>query len=87
VISYGKFTPGLDNFLLILVSLDPHNVQETQFEVPLWEFGLPDTGALAVEELMRGGQFRWYGKLQNWRFVPHELPFAIFRIRPWQSGG
>ena len=51
------------------------------------EFGLPDTGAFAVEELMRGTQFRWYGKLQNWRFVPHELPFAIFRIRPWQSGG
>jgi len=87
VISYGKFTPGLENFLLILVSLDPHNVQETQFEVPLWEFGLPDSGALAVEELMRGTQFRWYGKLQNWRFVPHELPFAIFRIRPWQREG
>jgi len=87
VISYGKFTPALDNFLLILVNLDPHNVQETQFEVPLWEFGLPDTGALAVEELMRGVQLRWYGKLQHWRFVPQELPFAIFRIRPWQSGG
>jgi starch synthase (maltosyl-transferring) len=87
VISYGKFTPGMDNFLLILVSLDPHNVQETQFEVPLWEFGLPDSGAVAVEELMRGVQFRWYGKLQHWRFVPQELPFAIFRIRPWQSGG
>jgi starch synthase (maltosyl-transferring) len=87
VISYGKFTPGLDNFLLILVSLDPRNVQETQFEVPLWEFGLADTGALAVEELMHGAQFRWYGKLQHWRFVPGELPFAIFRIRPWQSGG
>ena len=87
VISYGRFTPGLDNFLLILVSLDPHHVQEVQFEVPLWEFGLPDTGALAVEELMRGVQFRWYGKLQHWRFVPQELPFAIFRIRPWQGGG
>ena len=39
----------------------------------------------AVEELMRGIQFKWYGKLQQWRFVPWELPFAIFRVRPWQS--
>jgi starch synthase (maltosyl-transferring) len=57
-------------------------VQETQFEAPLWEFGLPDHGALQVDDLMRGQSFIWYGKIQNWRFVPHELPFAIFRIRP-----
>ena len=40
------------------VSLDPHQPQETHFEAPLWEFGLPDDGALAVEELMRGQQLR-----------------------------
>jgi len=57
-------------------------VQETQFEVPLWEFGLPDTGVLQVQELMHGTQFDWYGKVQNWRFVPQELPFAIFRVQP-----
>ena len=82
VIWYGRFTPALDNFVLVLVSLDPHHVQEAWFEVPLWEFGLPDDGVLAVEELMRGEQFHWYGKLQHWRFVPQELPFAIFRVHP-----
>jgi starch synthase (maltosyl-transferring) len=87
VIWYGKFTPGFDNFILVLVSLDPHGVQETRFEVPLWEFGLPDGGVLEVEELMRGERFRWYGKLQHWRFVPQELPFAIFRVRPWRDAG
>ena len=45
------------NFILVAVSLDPHRSQETRFEVPLWEFGLPDDGALAVEELMRGQSF------------------------------
>ncbi|HEY3730434.1 MAG TPA: alpha-1,4-glucan--maltose-1-phosphate maltosyltransferase [Steroidobacteraceae bacterium] len=85
VLWFGKFTPDLDNFILVAVSLDPHNVQETQLEVPLWEFGLNDNGVFAVEELMRGVQFKWYGKIQQWRFVPWELPFAIFRVRPWQS--
>jgi starch synthase (maltosyl-transferring) len=82
VLWYGKATPQFDNFILIAVSLDPHNVQETQFEVPLWEFGLPDTGVLQVQELMHATQFDWYGKVQNWRFVPQELPFAIFRVQP-----
>jgi starch synthase (maltosyl-transferring) len=85
VLWYGRFTPGLENFILVAVSLDPRNVQETRFEVPLWEFGLNDYGVFAVEELMRGTHFKWYGKIQQWRFVPAELPFAIFRVRPWQS--
>jgi len=82
VLYYGKATPDLSNFILVAVSLDPHQVQETQFEAPLWEFGLPDHGALEVEELMRGTRFTWFGKLQHWRFLPQELPFAVWRIRP-----
>jgi starch synthase (maltosyl-transferring) len=66
----------------VAVSLDPHHAQEAQLEAPLWELGLPDHGALEVEELMRGQRFRWHGKLQHWRFVPGELPFAIWRVAP-----
>jgi len=82
VLYYGKATPDRSNFILVAVSLDPHHVQETLFEAPLWEFGLPDDAALQVEELMGGGRFTWRGKIQHWRFVPWELPFAIWRIRP-----
>jgi len=85
VLWYGKSTADLENFILVAVCLDPHNVQETQLEVPLWEFGLPDHGALRVQELMRGTQFNWYGKIQHWRFVPQEMPCAIFRVQPWHS--
>jgi starch synthase (maltosyl-transferring) len=82
VLYFGKFTADLSNFILVAISLDPRRVQETLFEAPLWEFGLPDEGALQVEELMRAQSFVWHGKLQHWRFVPQELPLAIFRIRP-----
>ena len=40
---YGKRTADLSDFLLFHVNLDPHNTQSFAFEVPLWEFGLPDT--------------------------------------------
>jgi starch synthase (maltosyl-transferring) len=85
ILYYGKATPDRSNVVLALVSLDPHQVQETRLEVPLWEFGLPDTGAVEVEELMRGQRFIWRGKIQHWCFVPRQLPFAIFRIRPVET--
>jgi starch synthase (maltosyl-transferring) len=80
VLYYGKRAG--DNFVLVAVSLDPQAAQDVHLEAPLWEFGLPDHGALEVEELMRGQRFTWHGKRQHWRFVPGELPFAIWRVRP-----
>ena len=59
-----------DDMILVAVSLDPHNVQEAAFEMPLWEWGLPDHAALDVEDLMRGHRFVWHGKMQHLRLDP-----------------
>jgi starch synthase (maltosyl-transferring) len=84
VLYYGKATPDLGNFILAAVSLDPHQPQQMRFEVPLWEFGLPDHGTLEAEELMSGTRLRWTGKIQHWYFDP-QLPFAIWRLRRAQD--
>ncbi len=81
VLYYGKATPDLENFILVAVSLDPHRPQEAHFEVPLWEFGLPDHGYLEAEELMQGTKLLWHGKTQHWYFDPQRLPFAVWRLR------
>jgi starch synthase (maltosyl-transferring) len=82
VMVYGKATADRDDMILVAVSLDPHGVQEASFEVPLWEFQLPDNGAVDVEDLMRGQRFVWQGKIQRVRLDPAELPFSIWRIAP-----
>ncbi len=82
VMVYGKATIDRDDMILVAVSLDPHSVQEASFEVPLWEFQLPDNGAVDVEDLMRGQRFVWQGKVQHVRLDPAEMPFAIWRIAP-----
>jgi starch synthase (maltosyl-transferring) len=82
ILFYEKFTPGRENVLLVAVSLDPHNIQEADVELPLWKFGLPDHGALAVEDLVRQNRFTWAGKYQRIRCDPGELPFSIWRIAP-----
>ncbi len=84
ILYYGKATPDRGNVLLVAVNLDPHRPQEADLEIPLWEWGLPDHGALAAEELMTGRAFTWHGKIQHIRLDP-ALPFAIWRVRPAQE--
>jgi glycosidase len=77
---FGKATPQRDNFVLVIICLDPRHPQEADFEIPLWEFGLRDDAALDVEDLMNGQRWRWQGKRQRLRLDPLQLPFAIWRI-------
>ncbi|MBO0710850.1 MAG: alpha-1,4-glucan--maltose-1-phosphate maltosyltransferase [Acetobacteraceae bacterium] len=81
VLYYEKATPDRSNVLLIAVSLDPHNAQEADFEVPLWNWGLPDSASLHVEDLLAGARAIWGGKRQHLRLEP-AMPYAIWRVRP-----
>jgi starch synthase (maltosyl-transferring) len=84
VISYGKRTEDLSDFLLFHVNLDPHNRQVFQFEVPLWEFGLPDDAVIGVEDMVNGNHFTWSGKMQWLDLDPWSRPYAIWRLYlPW----
>ncbi|HST45975.1 MAG TPA: alpha-1,4-glucan--maltose-1-phosphate maltosyltransferase, partial [Luteimonas sp.] len=85
VLYFGKRRGSHDDIVLVAINLDPFNVQETDFELPLWEFGLPDHGALQVEDLWRGTRTTWQGKQQRVRLDPAELPFAIWRVGPGRT--
>ncbi|GAV34054.1 alpha-1,4-glucan:maltose-1-phosphate maltosyltransferase 1 [Roseomonas sp. TAS13] len=82
ILYFGKATPDRSNCLLVAVSMDPFNAQEASFEVPLWEWGLPDHASIEAEDLMRGNRLTFAGKMQHLRLDPADLPFAIWRLRP-----
>ena len=82
ILYYEKATPDRSNVLLVAVSLDPHNVQEADFEIPLWKWRLNDGASLESEDLLRDTRVVWHGKLQHMRLDPHTLPYAIWRVRP-----
>lgn len=82
ILYYGKATEDRSDFLLFAVNLDPHNPQECDFEVPLWEFGLPDHGTVEVEDVLSGHRFNWTGKIQHMRLDPETLPYVVWRLRP-----
>jgi starch synthase (maltosyl-transferring) len=82
VLYFGKHAPEQKCIILVIVSLDPRRTQSGQFEVPLWEFGLPDTGVVEVEDLIEGHRFRWHGKVHTLTIDPKERPYYVWRIAP-----
>ncbi|MCJ1887001.1 alpha-1,4-glucan--maltose-1-phosphate maltosyltransferase [Pseudomonas sp. LA21] len=82
ILYFGKRTDDLSNFILVAVCLDPDNAQEADFELPLWEFGLPDDASIGGEDLMNGQRWVWHGKRQRMRIEPWTLPFGIWRLHP-----
>ncbi len=85
VIFYGKGLPVGRSLILCAVNLDPFHVQEATVEIPLWEWGLPDTAAFTVSDLMHDSETVRSGKLQRLRLDPAELPFVIWRIAPLEA--
>jgi starch synthase (maltosyl-transferring) len=71
-----------DNVVLVAINLDPFAAHETDIDLPLAEFGLPDDGALDTDDLLGGGHFVWHGKHHRIRLDPFNLPYAIWRVRP-----
>jgi len=80
IVYFGKPAPDGQSFVLVAVSLDPHNAQEAHFELPLWELGLDDHAVTRGEDLMNGHRWEWHGKTQWMRIEPWHLPFGIWRL-------
>jgi starch synthase (maltosyl-transferring) len=82
ILYYGKRSADRSSFVLVAVNLDPHQSQACHFEVPLWEFGLPDDAQIGVEDLVTGARFTWSGKVQHVMLDPELRPYAIWRLIP-----
>jgi len=80
IITFEKATPDRSNVVLVAVNLDPWRVQETDIEIPLWSWALPDHATLDVEDLLTGTRATWQGKYRHLRLDPQVSPYAIWRM-------
>lgn len=81
IMFFEKASADRGNVLLIAVTLNPHAIEDSVVEFPLWRFGLDDGGTLSFEDLVSGDRFNRTGKWQAIKLDPSQLPFAIWRIR------
>jgi starch synthase (maltosyl-transferring) len=79
VLYFEKASADRSNVVLVAISLDPGQPQDADFEIPLWDWGLPDDGSLHATDLLSGEEFTWQGKYQHLRLTP-EHPYAIWRV-------
>ncbi|MDE2184104.1 MAG: alpha-1,4-glucan--maltose-1-phosphate maltosyltransferase [Alphaproteobacteria bacterium] len=84
ILYYAKTAPDREDRILVAINLDPSCAHECDFEVPMWDWGLPDEGTVDVEDLLHGDAFSWHGKLQRLRLEPSQ-PYAIWRCWPRQE--
>ncbi|WP_188608220.1 maltotransferase domain-containing protein [Chelatococcus reniformis] len=82
ILAFARITPERDDCVLVLINLDPHNRQECTYEVPLWQFGLPDDASIDAEDLLAGGSFTLYGKTHRIALEPDSRPVVVWRLKP-----
>jgi starch synthase (maltosyl-transferring) len=82
IIAFYKVSAGRDNLVIVAINLDPHNPQGADFEVPLWEFSLPDNASIEAVDLVEDKRFTWNGKVQYVWLDPAHRPYAIWRLVP-----
>ena len=81
ILCFSKTTASLEEALLVAVTVDPRNTQTAFIHVPLAEFGLAETEAYQVEDLITGERYLWQGSRNFISLDPHSRPAHVFRIR------
>ncbi|HXF96074.1 MAG TPA: alpha-amylase family glycosyl hydrolase, partial [Gemmatimonadales bacterium] len=76
---YHKHAPGND--LLIVVTLDPHEPQETAVHLPLGALGVAEDAPFEVEDLLTGARYTWRGARNYVRLDPATAVAHVLRLR------
>ena len=79
LICYAKSARDLDDHVLVVVSLDPHHVQQGFVQAPPWELATDRSGAFRVEDLLTGSAFTWRSEWNFVRLAP-DLPAHVLRL-------
>jgi starch synthase (maltosyl-transferring) len=66
--------------LLVVANLNPHEVGEATIQVPLELFGLQESEAYLVHDLLSGASYTWRGRANYVRLQPREKIGHLFLI-------
>lgn len=85
LIAYLKATDDLSDIMLVIVNLDPYQVQSGYVQLPLKKLKLTGGVNLKLQDLITGDQYTW---TQEWNYVmldPYKMPFHIFSLKTHES--
>jgi starch synthase (maltosyl-transferring) len=81
LLAYVKATDDGSNIVLVVVNLDPYNVQSGWIDVPLAELGLDEGRSYQMHDLVSDARYLWYGRRNYVQVDPQSAPAHVFRLR------
>ncbi len=89
LICYSKRAPDASDPILVIVNLDPFNMQHGHVKLPLWEWQLPLDSVVEAEDLLADETYTWRGEWNYVRLDPDArvahvlaLRFPVDTLRP-----
>ena len=79
ILCYAKATPDNSDLILVVVSLDPHHMQQGWVQVPVTDVQSGPDGGYATEDLLTGARYLWRGEWNYVRLTP-EHPAHILHL-------
>jgi len=80
MIVYSKATDALDNIIVTVVNLDPHNVQAGWVTLDLAALRIDVGHSYQMHELLSGARYLWNGARNFVRLEPGRAPVHVFRV-------
>ncbi|HZA33409.1 MAG TPA: alpha-1,4-glucan--maltose-1-phosphate maltosyltransferase [Vicinamibacterales bacterium] len=79
ILCYAKSTGDNSDLLLVVVSLDPHHMQQGWVQAPIADVRTGPDGGYAAEDLLTGARYLWRGEWNYVRLTP-EHPAHILHL-------
>jgi starch synthase (maltosyl-transferring) len=80
ILAYTKSSPDLSNVILVVVSLDPHNVHSGWLDLPLESLNIDPAQPYQAHDLLSGEHYIWQGPRNFVELRPHDAPAHVFRL-------
>ncbi len=81
LIAYSRVSKESKDMLLVVVNLDPRNMQSGWVSVALEEFQMGSEESYQVHDLLTDASYVWHGSRNYVQLNPMVLPAHIFRVR------
>jgi starch synthase (maltosyl-transferring) len=81
LICYSKRTPEGTDPVLVVVNLDPHNMQHGNVRLPLAEWKLPLDSEVEAQDLLSNETYFWRGEWNYVRLDPHSRVAHVLALR------
>ncbi len=81
LICFSKTSPDEQNVILMVINLDPHNVQSGFVTLALPKLGVETGTSFQAHDLLTNAHYLWSGPRNFVKLDPNSIPGHIFRIR------